>query len=221
MELNKVYNMNCIDGLKELDNNSVDVSFTSPPYNRKRNDKYTFYDDTLTDYYGFLCGFTDELIRITRRHVFVNIQKNYYNKNDVFRYIGKYSDKIVEIIIWEKSNPMPASGCNITNSYEYIIVLGNEPLKANHTYTKNIFTTSVNPQTFKIHKAVMNKAVSDYIIEMFTKEGDLILDPFFGLGTTALSCIDLGRRWIGFEMNKEYCDVANDRINEVIGKKEV
>ena len=60
----------------------------------------------------------------------------------------------------------------------------------------------------------MNKAVSDYIIGMFTKENDLILDPFFGLGTTALSCIDLNRRWIGFEMNREYCDVANQRILE-------
>lgn len=214
LDINKLYNINCFEGFEYLEDNSVDVSFTSPPYNRKRNDKYEFYDDTLTDYYSFICGFTDELLRVTKGLCFINIQKNYYNKIDVFRYIGKYADKIKEIIIWEKTNPMPANGLNITNSYEFIFVLGNESLKSNKTYTKNIITTSVNPETFKEHKAVMHREVSDYIIRTFTKESDIVLDPFFGLGTTGLSCIKYNRNYIGFEINEKYCQMAEERINK-------
>lgn len=208
-----LWNGDCFQGFEMIGDNEVDISFTSPPYNRKRNDKYSFYNDQIDDYYSFLCNFTDELLRVSKRHVFVNIQKNYYNKEDVFQYIGKYSKQIKEVIIWCKSNPMPASGHNITNSYEYIIVLGSEPLKSNTTYTKNVITTSVNNETFKTHKAVMNRQLSDYIIENFTKPTDKILDPFFGLGTTGISCMKYGRKWIGFEINREYCDSCVDRFN--------
>ena len=213
--MNEIYNINCFDGLKKIPNKSIDISFTSPHYNRKRNDKYSFYNDTLADYYTFLCGFTDELLRVTKKMSFINIQKNYYNKEDVYRYIGHYYDKIKEIIIWQKSNPMPASGYSITNSYEFIFALGDHSLKSNKTYTKNIITTSVNNETFKEHRAVMNRQVSDFIIENFTDDDDLVLDPFFDLGTTGLSCLKFGRRFIGFEINKEYCDIAKRRISEV------
>ena len=212
MQLNKIYNIDCFEGFKELENKSLDYVFTSPPYNRKRNDKYEFYNDIIDDYYSFLCRFTDECLRISKKLVFVNIQKNYYNKKDVFRYIGKYADKIKDIVVWEKSNPMPASGNNITNSYEYFIVMGDVPFKSNTTYTKNIITTSVNTHTSKLHKAIMNQEVSDWFIEKFTQEGESILDPFMGSGTTALSCIKYNRKYVGFEIVEEYFNLSQERI---------
>lgn len=210
----KLYNGDCLEILKTFTDKSVDVSFTSPPYNRKRNDKYENYDDTIVDYYGFLCNFTNELLRITKKWVFVNIQTNYYNRSDVYKYIGNYADKIQNIIIWEKTNPMPASGNNITNAVEYFIVLGNNSLKSNTTYTKNHISTSVNSQMDKIHKAVMKQEVSDWFIEKFTNENDLVLDPFMGLGTTGISCKKMNRDFIGIELDKNYYDIAEKRINE-------
>ena len=210
----KLCNGDCLEILKTFTDKSVDVSFTSPPYNRKRNDKYENYDDTIVDYYGFLCNFTNELLRITNKWVFVNIQTNYYNRSDVYKYIGNYADKIQNIIIWEKTNPMPASGNNITNAVEYFIVLGNNSLKSNTTYTKNHISTSVNSQMDKIHKAVMKQEVSDWFIEKFTNENDLVLDPFMGLGTTGISCKKMNRDFIGIELDKNYYDIAEKRINE-------
>lgn len=165
-------------------NLEADIIFTSPPYNRKRNDKYTYYDDNIDDYFSFLCRFID---KCKYRNLFLNIMANYYNKKDVYKLFGKYYDKICQVFIWEKTNPLPAQGYNITNSYEYIIVFG-DSLKSNYTYTKNILSTSINNRTNKIHKAVMNQEVSDWFIERFTKEDDIVLDPFMGLGTTGLSC---------------------------------
>ena len=55
MKTNIIYNIDClIGGIDSLPDKSIDYAFTSPPYNRKRNDKYSKYDDTLEDYYGFL-----------------------------------------------------------------------------------------------------------------------------------------------------------------------
>ena len=212
-----LYNDDCndvIDGfIKE--GRRIDTVFTSPPYNRKRNDKYKNYDDTLDDYYGFLVNITDKLFNITNKYIIMNLQTNYYNKQDVYRYIGNYYDKIQQIVIWEKSNPLPASGNNITNAYEYFIILGDTPLKSNTTYTKNHITTSVNSETTtKIHKAVMKQEVSDWFIDKFTKDTDVILDPFMGLGTTGISCSKYQRGFIGIEINKEYFDIASNKLKQ-------
>lgn len=203
----------CLELMKNVPSKSVDTVFTSPPYNRKRNDKYSFYDDTIDNYFDFLCKFTDEALRVAKNHVIINIQKNYYNKVEVFEYIGKYAKNIVEIIVWEKTNPMPANGFNITNAYEFFIILGDKSLKSNNTYTKNVITTSVNVnKDKKIHKAVMKKEVCDWFITNFTKEGDVILDPFAGLGTTAISCIENNRHYICFEISEQYYNVCCDRL---------
>ena len=208
----QLYNGDCLEVMKQIPDKSVDVSFTSPPYNRKRNDKYENYDDTIENYFEFLCNFTDKLLRITKKWTFVNIQTNYYNRLDVYKYIGYYADKIQNIIVWEKTNPMPASNKNITNAFEYFIVLGDTSLKSNTTYTKNHISSSVNSQMDKIHKAVMKQEICDWFIEKFTNVDDLVLDPFMGLGTTGVACKHLNRNFIGIELDEKYFQIAKDRI---------
>lgn len=216
MDINQIYNMDCFEGMKLMKDKSINSVVTSPPYNRKRNDKYKDYNDDIEDYFAFLCNFTDECLRLSKDYVFVNIQKNFYNKKDVFNYIGHYSDKIVEIIIWEKSNPMPASGFNITNAYEFFICLADKPLKSNKTYTKNTLMTPVNSQTtLKNHRAVMRTDVCEWFVTMFTKEEDVILDPFMGSGTTAVACKLHNRNYVGFEISQEYHQISIERIQDL------
>lgn len=212
MSVIQTYNQDCLELLSKLKDKSVDITFTSPPYNRKRNDKYAEYNDTVENYYEWLVLVIDELLRITKNHVFFNIQTNYYNRKDVYRLFGNYYEKIVENIVWEKTNPMPATGNNITNAVEYFIVLGDSPLKSNTTYTKNIISTSVNSKMPKNHKAVMKQDVSDYFHEKFMKKGMIVLDPFMGYGTTALSCLKYEMDFIGSEIVKEYYESANNSI---------
>lgn len=207
----KLINNDCFNCLKDIE---CDIVFTSPPYNRKRNDKYSNYDDTIDDYYMFLTKFVESVYY--RKYLFLNVQTNYYNKKDVYKLIGTYYDEIQQIFIWEKSNPMPAQGHNITNAYEFFLVFGDKPLKSNDTYTKNVLVTSVNSSTTtKIHKAVMKQEVADWFIEHFTDVNDVILDPFMGLGTTGISCVNYERDFIGIEKNKEYFELAKQRIYEV------
>lgn len=217
MKINKIYNIDCFEGFKQMQDKSVNHTFTSPPYNRKRNDKYEHYDDNIEDYFNWLCNVIDECLRVSKEYVFFNIMKNYYNKQDVFKLIGKYSEKIIEIIIWEKTNPLPANGNNITNAYEFFIVFGDSALKSNTTYTKNIISTAVNSNMTTDHKAIMKQDVAEWFIKNFTKENDLILDCFMGAGTTAITCKFNKRNYIGFELNNKYVELSNKRIYETLG----
>ena len=221
METNKIYNIDCIDAFKQMNKNEVDYIFTSPPYNRARNDKYEHFNDNRNDYFEFLDNVVGECLRVSKKHVFFNIMQTYYNKIDVFKLIGKYADKIIDIFIWEKSNPLPAQGKNITNAYEFFIIFGKTKLESNNTYTKNIITTSVNNNTDKCHHAVMNSVVSDWFVTNFTKKGETVLDPFMGLGTTAISCVKTDRNFIGFEINKEYFDICVDNIKTYTRKRKL
>ena len=212
-----LYHGDSLEVLPTIANDTFDIVFTSPPYNRKRNDKYEHYDDQIDDYFTFLKTVIDHCIRVSRGNVFFNLQKNYYNKHDVFKLIGHYAESLTEIFIWEKSNPMPASGFNITNAYEFIMVFGDK-LKSNNTYTKNHITTSVAKMDKK-HKAVMNIKVSDYFIKNFSQKGDYVLDPFMGLATTAHSCIKMGRSFAGIEKEEIYFQMSEENIKK--WKKEI
>lgn len=214
----ELINGDCFEVMNELRDNyiinqSSTIIFTSPPYNRKRNDKYEQYDDNIKDYFQFLRDFTDLAMQIVNKYMILNLQTNYYNKKEVYKYIGEYADKIQQIFIWEKSNPVPARGFNITNAYEIFLFIGDEPVKSNCTYTKNHITTAVHRGTLKAHKAVMKQEVSDYFIKTFSEETDLIIDPFMGTGTTGVSCKLLGRKFVGIEIVREYFEIAKDRIN--------
>ena len=198
----EIFNEDCFETMGRMKDGEVDTVFTSPPYNRKRNDKYTHYDDTMSDYYTFLEFTIEESLRISKGNVFINIQKNYYNKADVYKIIGKFSDSICEMFIWEKSNPMPASGLSITNAYEFVLALG-KTLKSNTTYTKNHITTSVARMPDD-HKAVMHHDIADFFIGKFSKTGDVVYDPFMGTGTTAKACKKFGVDCVGSESSDIY-----------------
>lgn len=213
-----LYNGDCLEVLKNIESNSVDFAFTSPPYNRERNDKYANFNDKCLNYFEFLKEVVDLNLKISK-YLFLNVQKNYYNKEDIFKLIGEYSNKIIDIIVWTKSNPMPASGLNLTNAYEFILIMSNteKSIKSTKTYTKNHIETSVysdNPYK-KIHRAVMKPQVAEYFIDNFTKENDTILDCFMGLGTIGIEAKIKNRNFIGVELVKEYFDIAKKRIEEI------
>tara|TARA_R110000796_G_C14375492_1_gene414591 strand:+ start:37 stop:693 length:657 start_codon:yes stop_codon:yes gene_type:complete len=206
----------CFVEMKNIHDQTIDVILTSPPYNRKRNDKYNDHNDIKNDYVSFLEKSINECLRVCKGNIFFNIQKNTYNKKDVHKIIGMFSEYITEVIIWKKSNPMPNP--HLINAYEYILVLSknNKSLKANKTYTLNHFTTPVfssNPYK-KTHRAVMHPDACRYILSNFTNEFDTVLDPFMGVCTTGVICKELNRYFIGIEMSLEYYNICKERMSK-------
>ena len=155
--------MDCIEGMKQIPDGSVDAVITSPPYNfclRVRGENYTRrskneewghtgqkmnkYINGLTDdldmegYFNWQCECIDQMLRISKGVVFYNIQLITGNKVAVFQIIGKYADCIREVLIWDKRNAEPAMHEGVLNSeYELIIAFDHGDCKGRQFRTAN------------------------------------------------------------------------------------
>lgn len=229
MEINKIHNIDCLDGLRKLETKSIDLIITSPPYNVGKNNmsyrakhKYKDDKDIKEDYYDWLSCRLNEMIRCSK-YVFLNIQMLANNKIDFLNIIANYKEYLKEIIIWGKTNPPPAMEPGVMNScFEFILIFSDERPEKRKFYgldfrgtVKNMISTPVNRNRFSnVHKAVFPIEIPRYIINAFTKVGNTVCDPFMGVGTTAVACNELNRNFVGFEINEEYCNVANERLKQ-------
>ena len=223
IQANNIYLIDCEEGLKQLQDNSVDVCFTSPPYNDTGKDGGTHqkYIDVeiRKDWYEWQCELIDEMLRVTKKYVLYNVQPIKNNKIDVYKIIGKYASKIHTILVWNKPQSQPCGNPHkISNYYEFILVMSNVGgVDVNSQFYKNVITKGGNTdkQYSKIHKVIMSKELCNEIIKEFTKPNDIVLDIFSGLGTTALCCKELGRRYIRFEIYPLYYEKSLDRLNGI------
>ena len=211
MELNKIYNEDCLVGMKKIPREGVNCIITDIPYNecnRQSNglrkldkDKADVGDFDIIDLTKNLCDKTKGSI-----YMFCGI-----NQVSTIRQTMMNEGLSTRIIVWEKTNPSPMNGNKIWLSGIELCVFGKKS-KATfnlHSKKKEIrYPCGVN----KIHPTQKPIALMSYIINASTKKGDTVLDPFMGSGTTAIACIREKRNFIGFELNKEYYDKACKRI---------
>ena len=81
----------------------------------------------------------------------------------------------------------------------------------------NVFrfkTAGASRDNFIKHPAPFNRELPEYFIKLLTDEGDIVLDPFAGIGTTGLPCIETGRKFIGYELNPKYVDYSIQRLGD-------
>jgi len=249
-ELNKIYNTDCIEGMKLLDDECIDLTVTSPPY------------DNLRTYNGFTWDFESvakELYRVTKQGgVVVWVVGDATIKGSEtgtsFRqalYFMECGFNLHDTMIYGKNNPIPQNHNRYEQQFEYMFVLSKgkpntfNPIKEKtktagksyswkntNDYGKNSAkrsrdeTSVVKSEKNRFNIWFMNVAKSkftnsapfpeqlanDHIIS-WSNEGDTVLDPFMGSGTTAKMAIENKRNFIGFELSEEYCEIANERIN--------
>jgi len=219
IDINKIYNEDCLETLKKIPDNFIDLVITSPPYNmrtRIRNGQYTtreksehfskkykFFDDALpiNEFYEFHKKVISELLR-TSKIICYNFQIVTGSKEAFFRIIGDFNKDIKDIIIWDKGHGQPAMHERILNScYEFILILEGDKkcgrMIQNAVFKRgemnNILRISRNKQKDKSHNAVF---------------------PFMGSGTTAIVAISNNRKYIGSEIIKEYFEMAEYKISK-------
>ena len=213
IQLGKIIQGDCLEILPSIPDKSFDYTFTSPPYNRLKNDKYELFDDKNKNYFDFLQKTVSQCLRISKNYVFFNIMPNYDNRHDVYRLIGDFSDVIQQIIVWEKLNPQPAQLCSVTNAYEFFLVLGDKPIKSKFPNVRNHVKSNVNSAfNPKTHHAVMNRDIADWVFDCFIPDGSTILDPFMGYGTTGVIAEEHNCKWMGIEVIPAYIKGATERI---------
>jgi site-specific DNA-methyltransferase (adenine-specific) len=243
MEVNKIYNENCLQTLKRFDDSSIDIVITSPPYNmnlRIRNGsycsrqivkefstKYEGFDDNLPidEFYELHSNIIRELLRVSNV-IFYNIQIVTGSKRAFFKIIGEFSEQLKDIVIWDKGVGQPAMSPGVLNRQSELILVFEKENAISRKFTKykfdrgtlgDIWNISRGRKIDKSHGAVFPEKLVSTILENFSDEGDIVYDPFMGSGTTAVVSQKLNRKWLGSELSPNYCELIQKRIDEVQG----
>jgi site-specific DNA-methyltransferase (adenine-specific) len=222
LELNKIYNGDCLGGLTKISDKSIDLIVTDPPYmiNYKtghRKDKtHKFCGEILNDSIDidFIDKLTIELYRVLKDNSALYLFTS-SKTIDIFKPIIEQYFKIKNLIIWVKNSWTAGDLVNqYGQQYEIIIYAskGLSPIIGKRLtdvwYFNRVAGNDLLHQNQKPEKLIQQ------IINKSSKETDIILDPFMGSGTTAIACMNTKRKYIGFELDKEYFDVAEKRIKE-------
>lgn len=222
-----LYNTDAIEWLKTLDNDSVDLIVSDPPYRvaqhsnsglggifRTKTGEDKVLDRRLFKHNNVdVNDYAGELYRVLKPNCNCYIMTNDFNLQNFLNVFTDTGFHLTKLLVWDKQN-------KITNMYymtqvEYILYMYKE-----HSRKINNFGTSqlisISNVKNKTHNHPTEKPVElmEILIKNSSNEGDLVLDPFVGVGATPVACKNLNRNFIGCEIDKTYYDTAISRLNE-------
>lgn len=249
LPLNQILHGDCIEVLKSLPENSVDLIFADPPYNLQlQNDLYRpnmtkvdAVNDNWDQFKGFAeyDAFTREWLSASQRALketgtiwVIGTYHNIYRVGSILQDLGFW---ILNDVVFVKYNPMPNfRGVRFTNAHETLIWAQKKKgtkYTFNHQSMKALnddlqmrsdwyLPIATGNQRLKVngkkaHPTQKPEALLYRVIMASSNPGDVVLDPFFGTGTTGAVAKKLGRDWIGIERDKKYIRVAQKRIDAV------
>jgi DNA modification methylase len=261
----------CIEKLKLLPNNSVNLIVTSPPYSENR--KSTYGGVSPKEYVDWFLPIADELKRVLKLDgsFILNIKERVIDGErgtyvyELILALRQRGWRWVEEYIWAKKNTIPGhwstrfqdrwERCyHFTKSETFqmfqeevkepigswaktrLVKLSEADLTRQESGTKSGFGRNISKwvgkdtvypsnvlylateSSHKGHSAAFPERLPAWFIRLFTKEGDLVLDPFMGSGTTAVAALNLERHFIGIEKYAPYFRVAQKRVEEAQGQ---
>ena len=248
LELNKIHLCDCMEGLKKLDDNSIDLVVTSPPYNlgsKKRgknnlwnsNIDYENYTDDRdeNEYQQWQIDLCNEIFRVLKPggSLFYNHKVRSRNNQGILpsSWLLKTDLTFRQLIIWDR---MCSVNVNITHYLPtteliYWMTKGSDNVRfSRQTYQlesgKNKGQIVPLTEVWQVKADMNNDHPAPYPIELVDRiipsilaggeDNIVVLDPFIGSGTTAISAKKHGCNWIGFEMSEVYKKMAEDRIEK-------
>ena len=205
------------NGGKSISSGKI-VSVNKGEWDKKENYK---------DIKEFTKEWIKECYRILKKKCSIWICGTYHNIFDVKNALNEVGFKIINIIIWKKTDPPPLIYKNKCRfSYEFIIwadkgrnhIFNYEKMyDINNNELEDVWilpAVSINEKNYGYHPTQKPECLLERIIKASTNPNQLVLDPFMGSGTTGVVCQRLNRRFIGIEKSKEYYKIAYNRINE-------
>ena len=234
---NKIFNKSSED-MNELVDNCVSLTVTSPPYNIGKDSDLELNDE---EYWKMINKVFSETYRVTKSggRLVVNVAN--LGRKPYIPFSKYFTEALNEIgfimrgeIIWQKSKGananfawgswLSASNPVIRDIHEYCLVFSKDSMKnssgGKSTIEKDEFMEStlsiwnITPEKAKKigHPAPFPVELPKKFINLYSFEDDLILDPFIGSGTTAVASKLLKRKYVGYEINKNYIEIANNRL---------
>lgn len=222
MEINKIYNMNCIEGMKQLKDKSIDLVVTDPPYlikyktNYRLNKNHDFCSEIQNDNNPEMVKeYIKECYRVMKLnsagYFFCSQDKVEFFKEELKKYF-----KIKNMIIWVKNNWTAGDlKAQLGKQYEIIFLVNKGRKYFNGKRLTDVWFFDRVTGKKQLHQNQKPLELIKQCIEKHSLPGDLVLDGFIGSGTTAIACKELKRNFIGFEIDKKYYTMANKRLEEI------
>ena len=244
IQINTIYNADCLEALKYIKDNSIDLVLTDPPYNISRNsdiERKSFRNPKLRRWaklrkdFGEWDKFTNENFDIfTEKWIKESARTlkangtliSYFDKlklNIIVENATKHGFKTFCPFAWVKSNPPPQIIKQPASGWEAGVIC----CRSKYTFNKDGFFVNyfyrslVQGKERTKHPTQKPLDQIGRLIEKYSNFDDIVLDPFIGSGTTAVACKQLNRKYIGIEISPEYCKVARKRVKNTIIKKKI
>ena len=228
LELNQIYLMDCREGFKLIPDNSIDLIVTDPPYRLtsrgnagssggmcqksdfKKGKVFKHNDIDISEY-------APEFYRVLKDGSHCYIMTNHINLQHMLNVCTEAGLHFIKSLIWDKGNKIMSQF--YMSQFEYILFFrkGNA-VRINNCSTSDILNvpnrkTKVNGKN--LHDTEKPVKLMRILIENSSKQNGVVLDPFMGIGTTAIACINSHRNFLGFEIDKDYWKIATERVEAV------
>lgn len=229
MELDKIYNADCVEVLKNaIPNESIDLVLTDPPYKiGVRGSVGTMggywkgklaRQGKIFEHNEIECqDYIDLLYDALKDGGHCYIMCNNLNMPNFFKAISESKFKFIKLLTWDKGNKI--CGRYYMTQCEHIFLLRKGKEKAvNDCGMSDLLHVKQkrdkNEDGTNIHDSQKPVELFQLLIEQSSNEGDLVFDPFMGSGTTAIAAIRTKRYFIGCEIDEKYFELTNQRIKQ-------
>jgi len=205
--INKIIQGDCLEVMRELPDKSVDMVLTDPPYGIGISNKVGGNNKALANDYGEQDWDDD----IPSKECFEEMFR--ISKNQIIfggNYFVEYLTNSSCWIVWDKDNTGNFADCELAwTSFNSAV------RKIKHRWNGMLQEDMKNKES-RWHPTQKPLRVMEWILHNYSEEGQIILDPFLGSGTTAIACKNLKRKYIGIEISEDYCKIAQDRLKQQI-----
>jgi len=257
IDINKIYNVDCVKGMKEIPDEEIDLVITDPPFAIEFKAKRSNYNRTAErvldgyneisqkDYYDFTLRWMSEVYRVLKKSGSMYVFSGWNNLKDILNALDEIGFIVVNHIIWKYQFGVVTKRKFVTSHYHCLYVCKNDKLRKFFPYSRydkkardsngkslhykdkedvweikrEYWTGSIKTPT-KLPAEIIKK-----ILMYSSEENDVVLDPFLGSGQVAVVSKMMKRRFIGFEIVKEYFEFAKKRLDndlyEITDNKEV
>jgi len=235
--INQVICGDCLEIMKGIPDKSIDLVLTDPPYNLRWKQSIELHGRKALYGHKIETEKWDVMDKILYQKLFKEFDRIVKDNGSILMFTrSEYISWALEsalgnnfdnkaTIIWHKTNPVPqVRKKNYLSSIETIFWAARwNDHKCNFTFNfKNqkemhnfIEMPLCGGKERTIHPTQKPIKLIEHLLQIHSNKNDLVLDPFLGSGTTAVACKELGRRYIGIEINPKYCDIARNRIKAI------
>jgi len=225
-----IYNKDCLEVMKQFDEKSFDLVLTSPPYEDFNGAGYGGKTKDilfLKLYSEFFDEVLKQIARIIRENgqFYLNLKNKTLNKKLITPHWLEFIEGFNEFdfksfVIWKYSGSFDSSKKRLHNDYEIIYHLSKGDdiiLNADKEDRDPLTSIWYIPHSIKnrLHPVQMPEKVAEKMIRLSSNQSDIILDPFMGSGTTLVASKKLGRKAVGIEISKKYCEIAVERLKAI------